>query len=354
MRRHLAWLGVLVCALGSTPRSVKAQATDSLLATGIRAYKNLEFDLAARVLRRRVAQLTAASAPVAERTQGLVYLGAAELFRGRRDSAVAVFQRLVVLDPRYRPDQLVFPPEVTSVFSGVRLRTKSAVIVVPREWEIVPGASPARFWIVVSSLQLADVSLRYNDGGPFRVLYSGPIGDSLPVDWDGFDAAGQLAPVSRVLLRVASRAPTGELASMVQLPLDLKINHPDTLPWPDAPADSALRPERAASGPATRALLGGLLLSAAVVSLPAAVGSHDTPSGPRVAVASAVGVATALGYLLHRSGRPLPANIRANDAVREEWRARVGAVQAENARRLADVRLRVHAGDPAAIEAAGP
>jgi len=32
----------------------------------------------------------------------------------------------------------------------------------------------------------------------------------------------------------------------------------------------------------------------------------------------------------------------------------VVAVQAENARRLADVRLRVHAGDPVAIEAAGP
>jgi len=40
--------------------------------------------------------------------------------------------------------------------------------------------------------------------------------------------------------------------------------------------------------------------------------------------------------------------------VREEWRARVAAVQAENARRLGDVRLRVHAGDPAVIEAAGP
>src|SRR2546422_6876370 len=100
---------------------------------------------------------------------------------------------------------------------------------------------------------------------------------------------------------------------MVQLPLDLKINRPDTLPWPHAPADSALRPERAASGPATRALLGGLLLSAAVVSLPAAVGSHDTPSGPRVVVASAVGVATALGYLLRSEER------RVGKECRSRW-----------------------------------
>src|SRR2546422_10477290 len=75
------------------------------------------------------------------------------------------------------------------------------------------------------------------------------------------------------------------------------------------------RPPRSTLFPYTT-LFRSLLLSAAVVSLPAAVGSHDTPSGPRVAVASAVGVATALGYLVHRSGRPLPANIRANDAGR--------------------------------------
>src|SRR5712691_9573724 len=55
-----------------------------------------------------------------------------------------------------------------------------------------------------------------------------------------------------------------------------------------------------------------------------------------------------------RAGRPLAANILANDAVRDAWRRRVTAMEAENARRRTDVRLRVHAGDPAAIEAAGP
>lgn len=354
MRRPLACLGVLGCVLGATPGNAAAQSGDSLIVTGMRAYKNLEFDVATVLLRRGVVQLTAAKAPVAQRAQGLVYLGAAELFRGRRDSAVAVFRRLVLLDPRYRPDRLVFPPEVTGVFDAVRLRTKTVAIVVPRDTEIPVQDGAFRAWLVASSFQTVNVTLLYENGTSFRPLYFGPIGDSLEVQWDGRDAAGQPVPVDRLLLRVASRAPTGELASLVQLPLDLKINRPDTLPWPDALANSELRPERAASGPATRALLGGLLLSAAVVSLPAAVGSHDTPSGPRVAVASAVGVATALGYLLHRSGRPLPANIRANDAVREEWKARVAAVRAENARRLADVRLRVHAGDPAAIEAAGP
>src|SRR5438093_12187036 len=92
--------------LGATPGNAAAQSADSLIARGTRAYKNLEFDAATLLLRRGVGQLTAAKAPVAQRAQGLVYLGAAELFRGRRDSAVAVFRRLVVLDPRYRPDRL--------------------------------------------------------------------------------------------------------------------------------------------------------------------------------------------------------------------------------------------------------
>src|SRR5947207_14826573 len=292
----------------------------------MRAYKNLDFDAATLLLRRGVGQLTAAKAPVAQRAQGLVYLGAAELFRGRRDSAVAVFRRLVVLDPRYRPDQLVFPPEVTSVFEAVRLRTKTVAIVVPRDTVIPVEDGAFRARLVASSFQTVNVTLLYENGTSFRPLYFGPIGDSLEVQWEGRDAAGQPVPVDRLLLRVASRAPTGELASMVQLPLDLKINRPATLPWPHAPADSALPPRDSTTSPATRALLGGLLLSAAVVSLPVAVGSHDTPSGPRVAVASAVGVATALGYLLHRSGRPLAANIRANDADVRRQRRGAGGV----------------------------
>src|SRR5205809_5408438 len=181
---------------------------------GMRAYKNLEFDAATLLLRRGVVQLTAANAPVARRAKGLVYLGAAELFRGRRDSAVAVFRRLVVLDPRYRPDQLVFPPEVTSVFEAVRLRTKTVAIVVSRDTEVPVQNGAFRAWLVASSFQTVNVTLLYENGTSFRPLYFGPIGDSLEVQWDGRDAAGQPVPVDRLLLRVASRAPTGELASM--------------------------------------------------------------------------------------------------------------------------------------------
>src|SRR6266536_1064258 len=250
----LAWGGALAAG---APGPARAQARESPFAEAMRAYKNLDFGLAAGLLRRDLARLTAANAPVVERAPWLVYLGAADLYRGRRDSAVAVFRRLVLLDPRFRPDRLLFPPEVTSVFDSVRARTKAVSIGVPVDTVVAPGASVFGVWLVASSFQTVEVTLRYEDGAPFRSLYSGPIGDSLRVQWDGLDAAGELPPVSRVLLRVASRAPTGELAAIVQLPLDLRIVRPDTLPWPPPPAESQLLPQRARGGPAARALLGG-------------------------------------------------------------------------------------------------
>jgi len=325
-----------------------------VFADGVRAYKHLEFDLAAGLLRRQLAPLEAAGAPAAKRVLGLVYLGAAELFRGRRDSAAAVFRRLVMLDPRYRPDRLVFPPEVTGLFEGVRQQTKTVTVDVPHDTTIAPGPGAFGIWVIASSFQTVDVTLRYEDGAPFRALYSGPIGDSLKVQWDGLDAAGAPPPVNRVLLRVASRTPTGELASIVQIPLDVRLFRPDTLPWPPAPAASAFLPERAKAGPAGRALLGGVLLSGAVAALPAIVGGTDASSGPRIAVAGTIGFAGLLGYVLHRPGRPLVANARANQTLRDAWQRRVETTTAENARRRREVRVMVRAGEAIAIQPRGP
>lgn len=352
--RRLASLCWVALALAARPGGASAQTTDTFFVTGVRAYKNLDFDLAAALLRRDVARLTAPGAPTAERTQALAYLGAADLFRGRRDSAFAVFRRLVVLDPRYRPDRLIFPPEVTSLFDGVRQQTKAVAVEVPRDTTIAPGAGAYDIWLIATSFQMVDVTLRYADGAPFRSLYVGPVGDSLKVQWDGLDAAGVPPPVSRVVLRVASRTPTGELAGMIQVPLDLRLYRPDTLPWPPPPADAQLLPERATSGAAKRSLVGGLLLSGAVAALPALVGGTDTPSGPRIAVAGTIGFAGLLGYVLHRPGRPLPANVRANQTLRDAWQRRVASTTTENARRRREVHVVVRAGEQTVIQPRGP
>src|SRR3989442_15095414 len=151
------------------------------------------------------------------------------------------------------------------------------------------------------------------------------MGDSAKGQGAGLDGGGGPPPVSPVLVRCASRGQTGGLAGIVQVPLDLRLSRPDTLPSPPPLADAQFLPERAKSGAATRSLVGGLLLSSAVTALPAVVGGPDTRSGPRVAVAGAIGLTGLLGYVLHRPGRPLPANVRANQALRDAWQRRVAA-----------------------------
>src|SRR5207237_590646 len=110
---------------------------------------------------------------------------------------------------RYRPDRLVFPPEVTSVFDNVRVETRAVVLVAPPDTEVSAGTGAFTFWVVASAFQTVEVTLRYQDGAPFRALYAGPMGDSLRVQWDGLDAAAQMPPVARGLLRVASRGGGG-------------------------------------------------------------------------------------------------------------------------------------------------
>ena len=350
--RSMALLGLLACGLGAGSRAARAQSSANLLGDGIRAYRNLEFDLAARRLRGALAQSPGKDAP-ADQATGLVYLGAADLFRGRRDSATAVFRRLIMFDPGYQPDRLIFPPEVTGLFDRVRQETKTLAIAVPQETEIAVGDGALSVRLVASSFQTVEVTLLNTDGGPFRQLYAGPIGDSLKVQWDGLDAAGGIPAVDRVLLRVASRTPSGVLVAIRQVPLDLRVFRGDTLAWPPAPTQSQLLPERSSGGPAARALLGGILVSGAVIALPTIVGGSGAPSEPQVAVVGAVGLASLVGCILHRPGRPLEANIRSNETMREEWRQRVASVKAENARRVRQARLAIHAGESTFIRPGG-
>jgi len=115
--------------LAALPAALPAQAGSArdALKHAILAYQNLDFDLAATLLRRAVAGTLSDS----ERVEALTYLGAAEHFRARPDSAAAAFRRLIRLAPGYQPDTLIFPPEVTSVFKEVKGRTEERVAVTP-------------------------------------------------------------------------------------------------------------------------------------------------------------------------------------------------------------------------------
>lgn len=119
-RRVLALVLLVAAAAAAAPlqgqdRSERAREA---MTRGIRAYQDLDFDLAAALLRNALATGLDDSA----HATALIYLAAADHYRGQHDSTVAVFRRLAALAPEYQPDTLVFPPEITRTYTDVRSR----------------------------------------------------------------------------------------------------------------------------------------------------------------------------------------------------------------------------------------
>jgi hypothetical protein len=111
-----------IAILVAIPGALRAQD----VTRGIAAYQNLDFAVATTLLRRA---LSTGALDDATRVQALTYLGAAEHYLGHSDSAAAAYRRLAILAPRYTPDSLVFPPEITQLYERVRSRT--AVVTSP-------------------------------------------------------------------------------------------------------------------------------------------------------------------------------------------------------------------------------
>lgn len=350
--------GIVVLALLSGVQLVRAQSSaDDLLGRGVRAYQGLEYDAAAALL----TQSLGAASPVAladsQRARALTYLAATQLFRGRRDSAVAAFGEIVLLNPRYRPDELIFPPQVTNLFQEVRRSTRTIALVVPPVTELRPRLERFKAQVLTSSLSDVSVVLAHEDGTPLKDLYAGPVADSLLVTWDGLTPAGVPPDDGRYILRVAPRTSGPDAPRARQVPLDIKREVPDTLQWPLPLGSPPLLPERTSGGPAFRSLATGLLAGAAVVALPAIIApdmdAKASGTDARYVVGAAVSVSGLVAFFAQKP-RPLEANVRANQKQRDAWKVKVDAVKAENAIRLQKLRLEVRAGPVTVAERGAP
>src|SRR5439155_416483 len=232
MTRRLVQL-LLASLLVLTVRGKVAaqQAATDLLAQGMRAYQSLDYDQAAAILRRGLTRTVGDTLSTAERLQALTYLGASELFRDRRDAALAAFRQIAATDPRYRPSEIIFPPQVTGVFGEARQQTKTVFFQVQQETEFRAKTEHFTARLVASSPHDVAVTITTGDGKLVRRLYDGPIADSLAVTWDGLTEERNPVQSGRYTLRVAPRAAgAGQLAR--QLSLEILRAKPDTQPWP--------------------------------------------------------------------------------------------------------------------------
>lgn len=340
-RTRLAFTLALLAA--GQPIPLGAQQRPGALARAIDAYDGLSYDSAAALLRRLLATPDSSLA-TADRIRALTYLGATELFRGDRDSARAVFVRLLAADPRARPDQLVFPPEVSDLFQETRLATRLVAVAPPPVTVLRAAGDRLILRLYASTYHNVTASVQ-RGGDPPRQLYAGAVGDSLDVLWDGRDGGGAEAAAGTWMFRVVSRAADGSTASTLELPLAVTHVAPDTVPWPARPDSSGMLPERGPGGGGGGRLRAGLLTAVAVVVLPSVVGLEQS-SGTRLGVAGLAGIAGVVGFRRQQQPQPIPANIAANRLRVQQWENAVNAARAENARRRASTAVRIAAGSP--------
>lgn len=346
MKHHRFLLVALV--IHAMPQPACAQSAADLVEQGVRAYRELDFDAATDFLLQALASDSQGGMAASERVRALSHLGAIGVYRGSVDSAAVFFRRLVLFDPRYRIDQLTLPPEVSDVFERVRNRTPVVTVEFPGEAEIAVGTEQWSAWLVASSPHDVTAEILRGNAGLLTRVYNGPIGDSIEIQWDPRDAAGQPVASGRYFLAVTSRDSARRVSRRIRVPLEVEILVRDTLPHPLEPSDYL--PERKPPRPRAEALAGGILAAAAVFLLPPVLAPESDLTEARFGVAGALTVAGLLGFLLPPPGPPIPENVADNQRIRRAWESRVQAIVQENARRRADVRVFIRAGAPTIID----
>lgn len=347
MRRALA-VGVAL-ALAAGGRGLAAQTAGELVDQGIAAYNALEYEAAAALLRRGLNVAGPEALPFGARPGTFVFLGATEIFRGRRDSANAAFREALRADPRHRPDPLVFPPVVTNAFDELRRTTAFVRVHVSPDTTIILGREFFVARLDASALHTVTADIVRDDGRQVRRLYRGPIADSLLVRWEGLAEDGQRAIEGELLLQILSEPASGP-QRLLQLPLRTSSEPRDTLLHLAPLADSLLLPERQLSGPAVRALSAGFAGALAAIIVPSLVTDQGAAASTRFLVAMSLSTAGVLGFFAQRPGRPIEDNVVANQILRDAWRREQDALLLENAGRRRDRVLRLRAGAAIVIE----
>lgn len=359
MNRFLV-AGLVACALVA-PAGARAQSASALMDQGVRAYAVREYDGGAWLLRRALAAEGAEALSNAETARALLYLTAIEVARNQRDSALAAARRLILLDPRYRPDDS-FPQSVIAVYQEARRTAPSVSIRASGDTAIRPGAET--FVVRLGSSTSPDVTANVTsaEGRVVRTIFSGTIRDSVDVRWNGLDGSGNVPAAGRYMIVVTPRERTGGSRGgaagagtwTLRLPIELARPSVDTAPLPAAPPDSLFRPERGDASKAMKALIPGVVAGVAIVALPKLVASGEDASKARLVVGGAVTIAGIAAFLSHRPGRRIPANEEYNRNLRETWQRNSQEVARRNADRMRQSRMIIRPGAPSLVTSETP
>jgi len=316
--------------MAAAARPAAAQCGLDQIEAGIAAYRDLDVQAAGELMRGAVEMNDRASSRCATETaRALTYLGATYWLLEQPDSARRSFESAVIRAPRFRPDALEFPPDVTDAFDDVRRRTPAVAVVLPDEVEIGPRGEAALFLhLSASAGHEVIVSIRAPTGATVRTLFQGPlttVAEGLVIEWNGRDSDGRAVPLGRYELEVISESPRGSPLRKVIVPLTVESVVPPTIVAVDSaavPVVPAVPISPAGQGSVwagVGAAAIGLVGGAIVIGVPAAVNGFPE-SGGRYVVGVSLGVAGLAGLVRALRQRPAapPAPIDPAPAERRE------------------------------------
>jgi hypothetical protein len=353
MTRLLLVAAAAVLTFAAAPPSLAAQSGGELLAQGIRAYELREYDGGAYLLRRALTVQGSGALSASETTRALAYLAATEVSRNQRDSALAAVRRLQIHDPRYRPDERVFSPQVVALYQEARRTGPSIAVRAVGDTAFRPGNGAFVLRLTAPSPAEVTATLTGPDGRAVRTLFAGPVRDSIDLRWNGLDVAGNVPAPGRYTLTVAPAGRDRRAGWSLRVPLDLARTGVDTMALPPPPADSLYRPERGNTKQAWRSLAPGLLAGAAIVVLPGIVANGEDASSARLLIGGAVSVAGLAAFVSQRPGRTINANSAHNRGLQERWRRDVADISRRNAERMKQSQLIIRVGAPSLTASEG-
>lgn len=324
------------------PPPLSAQTAKVLLTEGIAAHGDLEFVAAARLLSRALNADLKPPLSGADRDRALMYLGSAHVNQTEREQAAAAFRSLVIANPRYRPDTLVFPPRVTDLFTEVVQTTKSVAVEIAAQQTLTATAKEFPIRVRASSAHQITATILGPSGDTVASLFDGPITDTLTLTWNGLTAEQKPIPSGSYRLEIASKLSPTAVVRAVRIPLEIQTTVAEVTPSLPRPPDSLFLPERRPIGPAVALLVPGVALGG-LVMIPRGLG------GARFVFGVAIATGGVVGYVLKHPGRPIPENVAANERVRADWTRRAEAAR-EQARQRGAQRVVIRAGPPERIE----
>jgi len=277
------------------------------------------------------------------RVRAHIYLGAASVSLGLRDSAFTHFQEAVGLNTFAVPDPQVFNPDILAAFREARRATPIVHLRVAPDTVIRPLAEA--YLVAVAVGRPGNVTLRV-------ARADGPAAGAATVGLNVDSTASSVIPLrvsDSLPLEPGDYQPTAEMPGTATPPATarLRITRPpvDTAAHERALDSTLFRPEAKKGPPVPASAAFGIAFGAAAAVVPMVFGNKDLGSGnvqvPAVSVGLGISVAGMAGVVLGRRMVPIEENLQYNRSLVTAWQQRNRTIAQANERKRRSAPLRI-------------